>query len=43
MFDVDVRLCCGWLSKHGVCFCVAVFVDDWRLNLMLGNVVNGYV
>ena len=43
MFECDVRLCCDWLLKVDVCFCFAAFVGDWRLNLMRGYVVTGYV
>ena len=43
MFDVDTMLCCDLLCKVGVCFCFAVFVDEWCLNLMSGYFVNGFV
>ena len=43
MLDFDAMLCCEWLCKIGVCFCVAVFVDEWCLKLMSGYyVVVGY-
>ena len=43
MLDFDAMLCCEWLCKIGVCFCVAVFVDEWCLKLMSGYYVDGFV
>ena len=50
MFELDVRLCCDWLCKVGVCFCFAAFVDGWCLNSMFGyfpignvNLVSAFV
>ena len=39
LFEVDVRLCCDWLCKVGVCLCFATLVDDWCLNLMFDCVL----
>ena len=41
MFEVDVRLCCDWLCKLGMC--ISFFVDHRCLNLMSGYVVIVYV
>ena len=43
VFEIDVRICFGWLCTIGVCCCFAAFVIDLCLNLMFGYFVNGYV
>ena len=43
MFEFDVRFCCGWICKVGVCFRFVGFVDDWCLNVMSDHVVIGCV
>ena len=42
VYAIDVTLCCDLLSLVCVCFCFAVFVDDWCLTLMFGYVLIGY-
>ena len=43
VYAIDVTLCCDLLSLVCVCFCFAVFVDAWYLNLAPGYVLIGYV